>query len=185
MRKNTTFAAVTVALGFLVMAISGAALAVVAQADAVTVVSGPSEADVSDLFRRLAVGQAPGKGDAATVRFILDSTEGLAKAKRCGFTSTDVRLSKDGEWHEADMWGKTRYGSASERRAGALKYSRHLGFCYLTVKKGNGVTEPRPALAGALQRAGYALSKMTGTVVELRKNGKVAGTYRWSAKWDR
>lgn len=183
MRKTSIFATVVAAAALIGISLSGVILGT-ASAD-VTVTTGPGEAEVSDLFRRLAVGQAPGKGDAATVRFILDSTEGLAKAKRCGFTSTDVRLSKDGEWHEADMWGKTRYGNASERRAGALKYSRHLGFCYLTVKKGNGVTEPRPALAGALQRAGYALSKMTGTVVELRKNGKLAGTYRWSAKWDR
>ena len=83
------------------------------------------------------------------------------------------------------MWGKTRYGSAGEKRAASLKYSRHLGFCYLTTVKGNGVTDPRQALSGALARTGYALAKISGTTVELRKNGKVAGVYRWSAKWDK
>lgn len=182
MRKATIFASVLSAGTLIAFAIS---LTFAGASADVTVTSSPNEAAVSDLFRRLAVGEKPGKGDAGTVRFILDSTEGLAKAKRCGFTSTDVRLTKDGEWHEADLWGKTRYGSASEKRSAALKYSRHLGFCYLTVAKGKGVSEPRMAFQGAVARAGYALSKMSGTTIELRKNGKVAGVYRWSAKWDR
>lgn len=187
MRKGTTFAAITVALGFVVMAISGAALTAAATADSeVTVTSSaPDEAAVTELFRRLANGKGPRKGDAETVRFVLDSTEGLAKSKRCGFSSTDVRFSKDAEWYEADMWGKTRYGNASEKRAAGLKYSRHLGFCYLTTAKGFAVTDSRSALAGATQRAGYALAKMTGSVVELRKGAKVIATYRWSPKWDR
>jgi hypothetical protein len=172
---------------FLIGLVTGAAIlagfAAVASANAGADVTADQ---VQNLLGRYASGLEARPSDARTVAFVIDSTEryGLSKA-RCGFNSSGARISADGEWYEADLYGKTMrdIGSRSEQLRAKNKLSYYLGLCYLKTS-GQSIFVKRQALAGATRRTALALSKMLNQPVELRDpNGKSIGVYRWSNKW--
>lgn len=184
------FAKVTALTGAIVAAVllTGAVANGTASASppvTVTVSAAPNAAKVSDLLARLASGQNPRPSDKRTVTFVLDSTERYARYKKCGFDSRGNELSPEGHLNEAHLYGQTLdgIGTAKTRASARAKLSYFNGLCYF-LTSGKDVAYPRNARQGAVRRVALALSKMTGTTIELRdSNGKLVGVYRWSNKW--
>jgi hypothetical protein len=134
---------------------------------AVNATTTPTLAELQQLQGEVSTGRTPTVRQEV-INFVLDSTRVEALKRNCARDRHGNRLAPNGEWEDADWYGKAnpeKTGIDSpEAQAEKPKYRRKLstkeGYCYLTTSKTGGTPWPSAAKKGAESRVKAAIRKL-------------------------
>ena len=148
----------------LVALVAFIAMGLAANANASTA---PTLAQLQQLQADVAQGRTP-TVHKGVVLYALQSTRDLAYKRNCALDHHGNKLSPNGEWEDADWYGKAnpeKIGLDSpeaKRDKGTYrrKLSEKSGFCYLTTSKTGATPWPSAARKGAESRVKEAIKRL-------------------------